>query len=170
MDVILLIARAVFGLGVAAHGSQKLLGWFGGGGPAGHAGYFERMGFEPGSFFATIAGLAEFCGGVLLALGLLGPVGPALIVSVMVTAILTVHLPHGFFTSNHGLELPLLYAVGASIVAVAGPGKISVDGLLGLLWMSGAYSASIALVIGAALALLAFGFRKPRTAGRAAAA
>jgi putative oxidoreductase len=165
----LLIARAVIGLGIAAHGSQKLFGWFGGGGPAGHTGFFERLGFEPGSFFATVAGLAEFGGGLLLALGLLGPVGPSLIVAVMLTAILAVHLPHGFFTSNHGMELPLLYAVGASVMAVAGPGRFSLDGALGLLWMSGAYGASIALVIGAALALLAFGFRKPRTVGRAAA-
>jgi len=168
LDVTLLIARVIVGLGIAAHGSQKLFGWLGGGGPTGSRGLFERAGFEPGSFFATIAGLAEFGGGLLLALGLLGPVGPAMIVSVMITAMLSVHAPNGFFNSHHGIELPLVYAVNASVLAMTGPGRYSVDSAIHLLWMSGAYGASIALVIGAALALFAVGLRKPREVSRPA--
>src|SRR5205814_7539283 len=89
MDTGLLIARLVFGLLMAAHGAQKLFGWFGGHGLAGTAGFLESLGFRPGRVFATAASLAELAGGLLAALGLLGPIGPALIVSVMIVAAMT---------------------------------------------------------------------------------
>ena len=81
MDAGLLVARTVFGLVMAAHGSQKLFGWFGGYGLAGTGGFFESLGFRPGRFFAALAGSGELFGGLLLALGFLGPVGPALVLS-----------------------------------------------------------------------------------------
>src|ERR1041384_2571298 len=80
----LLVARLALGLTLAAHGAQKLFGWFGGYGIAGTGGFFEQIGFRPGRLFAATAGLTELAGGLLVALGLLGPVGPALIVSVMI--------------------------------------------------------------------------------------
>src|SRR5207245_9579024 len=86
MDAGLLVARVVFGLLMAAHGSQKLFGWFGGYGLAGTGGVFESVGFRPGRFFAALAGAGEVFGGFLLALGFLGPVGPALVLSIMVVA------------------------------------------------------------------------------------
>src|ERR1051326_3975018 len=102
----LLVARLVFGLSLAAHGSQKLFGWFGGYGLAGTGGFFEQLGYRPGKAFAALAGLAEFGGGLFIALGLLGPVGAALTISVMIVAAVTVHLAKGFFASAGGYELP----------------------------------------------------------------
>ena len=135
MDAGLLIARVVFGLVMAAHGSQKLFGWFGGYGIAGTGGFLESLGFRPGKFFAMAAGTSEMAGGLLLALGLLGPLGPALIVAVMIDAMVTVHW-HGLFAANNGIELPLLYIVGAAAIALIGNGAYSLDAVLGLSWNS----------------------------------
>ena len=132
----LLLGRLVLGLLMAAHGSQKLFGWLGGHGLDGTGGYFESLGFRPGRTFALAAGLAEFGGGLLIALGLLGPIGSALVVSVMIVAALTVHRDGGLFAMNNGIEVPLLYGAGAVALAFTGPGAYSLDALLGLeaLW------------------------------------
>jgi putative oxidoreductase len=130
----ILVLRVVFGLIMAAHGAQKLFGWFGGYGIAGTGGYLESHGFRPGKVFATMAGSAEFFGGLLMALGLLGPVGPALVVSTMIVAAVTVHWGKGLFAMTNGIEMPLLYVVAAVAVALTGPGAISIDALLGLAW------------------------------------
>lgn len=132
MDIALLILRMVVGASMAAHGAQKLFGWFGGPGPKGMGAWFESIGFRPGVAFALLAGLAEVSGGVLLAVGLLGPFPAALILAVMIVAIVTVHSGHGFFASNDGIEVPVLYITGAVVVAFAGPGAYSLDSLLGL--------------------------------------
>jgi putative oxidoreductase len=134
MDTGLLLARMVLGLLMAAHGAQKLFGWFGGYGLSGTAGFLESLGFRPGRFFAAAAGSTEVAGGLLVAFGLLGPLGPALIVSTMIVAIVTVHWAHGLFTQNNGIELPLLYLVGAAALALTGHGAYSVDALLQLSW------------------------------------
>src|SRR5206468_12908427 len=107
----------VLGLGMAAHGVQKLFGWFGGYGLAGTGGFLESLGFKPGKAFAAADGLAETVGGLLVAFGFLGPIGPALMISGMVVAILTVHWRNGFFVTNNGFETPLLYAIGALALA-----------------------------------------------------
>src|SRR5690348_1964904 len=109
IDTGLLLGRLVFGLLMAAHGSQKLFGWFGGYGLAGTSGFFESLGFRPGRFYATAASVGEIVSGLLLAVGFLGPIGPALMVSVMIVAAVSVHLKNGVFAQNNGIELPLLY-------------------------------------------------------------
>jgi putative oxidoreductase len=134
MDAGLLLARMVLGLLMAAHGAQKLLGWFGGHGLAGTGGFFESLGFRPGKLFAAAAGGTELVGGLLLAAGLLGPLGPAMIIAVMIVAIATVHWPHGLFNQNNGIELPLLYAATAAAIALIGYGAYSLDALLQLSW------------------------------------
>ena len=135
MDAGLVLARLVIGPLMAAHGAQKLFGWFGGYGLTGTAGFFEGLGFRPGRFFAAAAAVAEITSGVLVALGLFGPVGPALMVSVMVVAAASVHWPNVFAQSN-GIEVPLLYATGAAALALTGFGAYSLDAALGLtsLW------------------------------------
>src|ERR1700716_4262072 len=97
----LFLIRVVVGLGFAAHGAQKLFGWFGGYGLAGTGGFFESIGFRPGQVFAGASGTAEVLGGLLVVLGLGGPIGPMLMISVMVVAMLAVHLPNGFFVANN---------------------------------------------------------------------
>lgn len=136
IDTGLLLARVALGGLMAAHGAQKLFGWFGGYGLTGTGGFFESLGFRPGRLFAAAAGLTEFGGGLLLALGLLHPFAAAGIVAVMVVAALSVHWQHGLFATSNGIELPLLYAVGAAALALTGPGAFSLDAALGLtpLW------------------------------------
>ena len=151
MDTGLLIARMVFGLLMAAHGTQKLFGWFGGYGLAGTGGFFEQLGFRPGRFFAAAAGATEVTAGLLVAFGLLGPLGPALVVSVMLVAIATVHWQHGLFAQNNGIEVPLLYAVAAVALALTGFGAFSIDAALGLTWSTEVAWTAIALgVLGGA--------------------
>ncbi len=128
----LLILRLVVGLTMAAHGAQKLFGWFGGYGLAGTGGFLEKLGFVPGRRHALFAGLAELSGGLLLALGLATPLAAMLITSVMFVAIATVHIKHGFFNHNQGYEYNLTLAVVAVSVAMIGAGPISVDGALRL--------------------------------------
>lgn len=132
MDQGLLILRLLLGLSMAAHGSQKLFGWFGGYGIAGTGGFLESIGFRPGRLFALAAGLSELSGGLLIALGLLGPVGPALVIAPMIVAMATVHWSQGFFQTGNGIELTLLYAVAAIAMALTGPGLFSLDAVLGL--------------------------------------
>ena len=134
MDTGLLIARVVFGLLMAAHGTQKLFGWFGGYGLAGTAGFFEQLGFRPGKLFAGAAAGTEVVAGLLVAFGLLGPLGPALILSVMIVAAATVHWQHGVFAQNNGIEVPLLYGVAALTLALTGYGAFSLDAALALTW------------------------------------
>jgi putative oxidoreductase len=135
----LLIARLVLGPMMIAHAAQKLLGWFGGYGLAGTGGFMESLGFRPGRSFAAAAALAEVTGGLLITLGLLGPVGPALVLSVMIVAAITVHWKNGLFAGSNGIEVTLLYATGALALALTGPGLFSLDALLGLdrLWTPG---------------------------------
>ena len=165
MDTGLLLARMVFGLLMAAHGSQKLFGWFGGYGLAGTGGFFESLGFKPGRLFAAAAGATEVVGGLLVAAGLLGPLGPALIVSVMVVAIATVHWSHGLFAQNNGIELPLLYVAFAAALALIGNGAYSLDALLELTWPPAVIWTALALGVIGGFANLAIRKTEPAAAG-----
>ncbi len=128
----LLLGRLIFGVLMAAHGAQKLFGWFGGYGLAGTAGFFEQLGFRPGRVFVVTASLSEVVSGILIALGLFGPVGPALLLSVMIVAAVSVHWGHGLFAGTNGIEVPLLYATGAVALALTGYGPFSLDAVLGI--------------------------------------
>lgn len=131
MSVGILILRLALGLLIAAHGAQKLFGWFGGHGLKGTAGYFEQIGFRPGLPNALLAGLAEGVGGLLIACGLLTPLGVAALVGMMAAATLFVHLRHGLFAQKGGFEYPLLVALAAAAVGFTGPGAYSLDAALG---------------------------------------
>jgi putative oxidoreductase len=131
MEAGLLLIRVVLGGIMAAHGAQKLFGWFGGHGLAGTGIWLESMGLTPGRAHATVNGLAEFGGGALLILGLLTPLGAAAVAGVMFVAIATVHWRNGFFNSSGGYEFNLLIVAAAVALAFTGPGKISIDALAG---------------------------------------
>jgi putative oxidoreductase len=148
ISVGLLIGRLVVGLLMAAHGTQKLFGWFGGHGLEGTGKFFGSLGFLPGRTFATLAGLGELASGLLIALGLLGAIGPAIMLSVMIVAGMSVHWQHGLFATNNGIELPLLYATGAIALAFTGFGRYSLDSILGLTGFSAPKVTLIALGVG----------------------
>ena len=148
LSVGLLIVRLVGGLLMAAHGSQKLFGWFGGHGIAGTGMYFESIGFRPGPLFARIAATTEVVSGLLIALGLLGPVGPALMLSVMIVAAVSVHWKNGLFATSNGIEVALFYATMAVGLALIGFGSYSLDALLGLQSLYTPVWALVALAIG----------------------
>jgi putative oxidoreductase len=148
LDVGLLVVRLVVGLLMAAHGAQKLFGWFGGHGLAGTGVYFESIGFRPGRLFAQLAAVTEFVSGLLIALGFLGPVGPALMLSVMIVAAVSVHWKNGLFAASNGIELSLFYGTAAVGLALIGYGRYSLDALLGLQSLYTPTWALVALAIG----------------------
>jgi len=131
MNIGLFILRVTLGLSLAAHGTQKLFGWFGGPGIDGIAQFLATLGFPPGRRQAVMAGLAETGGGCFLALGLLTPFAAATVVSVMFVAVFTVHIKKGFFVHNGGYEYNIMVAVAALTLAFAGPGSISLDAWFG---------------------------------------
>src|SRR6202030_123607 len=123
-------------------------GWFGGYGLTATSQFLVQLGFRPARLFATIASLGEVVAGLLIALGLLGPVGPALMLSVMIVAAVTVHWSKGFFAAAHGIELPLLYAAAGVVLAFTSPGLFSLDALFGLEALWSPRAAAVALAIG----------------------
>jgi putative oxidoreductase len=161
MEAGLLLIRVVVGAIMAAHGAQKLFGWFGGHGLAGTGSWLEPMSLKPGRAYAAIAGLAEFGGGLLLALGLLTPLGAAAVAGVMLVAIATVHWSNGFFNASGGYEFNLLIAATVIALAITGPGEISIDYLAG--WtLAGPAWGLAALGISAAAAGSVLAMRKPQ--------
>jgi putative oxidoreductase len=129
-DLALLILRVAIGAVMFGHGAQKLFGWWGGPGLAGATAMFgSHLRLRPASFWAITGSLTEVVGGLLLALGLLGPAGPVAVVAAMMMA-LTVHWPK-FWAQEGGIEFPLVLLVTAVSLAVAGPGAYSVDAALG---------------------------------------
>lgn len=163
MDTALLLARLLFGLGMAGHSVQKLFGWFGGPGIAGAGAMFETLGFRPGRFFVFTAALTELAAAALLVLGLLGPVGPALMVLIMLVACAAA-AANGYFAIHNGCEPAALYGMGGVLLAFTGPGRYSLDRLLGLMWLSSEQTAWIALGAALAAALLNIAARRRRRA------
>lgn len=136
VDLGILLLRVLLGTAIAAHGAQKVFGWFGGYGLNGTGGFFESLGFRPGVLFAAAAGLSELAGGVLLVLGLLTPLGAAAVLGTMLVAIFSVHLANGFFASSNGIEMPFLYGAAALALLLTGGGTYSFDAVLRLAWFN----------------------------------
>ncbi|MDQ6769888.1 MAG: DoxX family protein [Gemmatimonadota bacterium] len=132
LSIGLLLVRVVVGLIMAGHGAQKLFGWFGGYGLGKTGEFLEQLGFQPRVAFAAAASITEVLSGILVAFGFLGPIGPALMISVMIVAAVTVHWGHGLFAQNNGIELPLLYAAAAFALALTGFGQYSLDAWLAI--------------------------------------
>jgi putative oxidoreductase len=131
VDYGLLFLHVTLGLTLAAHGAQKLFGWFGGGGLAGTGRAFGSLGFRAPTAMAAAAGLGEFLGGLSVALGFATTLGALALVIVMFNAIAAVNGKHGFFVQNHGFEFNLLIIVCAATLAASSAGRFSIDGALG---------------------------------------
>ncbi|KOV71061.1 RpiR family transcriptional regulator [Streptomyces sp. MMG1121] len=155
-DLGLLLLRLGTGGVLAAHGAQKLFGWFGGHGLEGTGQFMESVGYTPGKASATAAGLAEAGGGALLALGLATPAAGAAAAGAMAGAA-AVHVPNGFFAQSGGYEYAASLGLAAAGLGVTGPGRLSLDHALGHVfdrgWMVpvalGATAAVTAAVVGA---------------------
>lgn len=131
-DVSLLLLRGVSGGLIAAHGAQKLFGWFGGGGIEGTKVMMQRMNLKPEREWAYMAAVSEFGGGVLTTLGFLNPLGPIGIASVMSMATAKVHWGKPIWVTAGGPELTLTNMSIAFANATLGPGRLSLDHALGI--------------------------------------
>ncbi len=131
-DLGLLALRLAVGGLLAGHGAQKLFGAFGGPGLAGTAGWLASMGFNPSERWAMLAGLSEFGGGALTALGLAHPLGPISTLGAMSIASLDVHAGKPVWATEGGAELPITNISAALALALAGPGAFSLDRALGI--------------------------------------
>lgn len=127
-DAGLLLLRLALGLTMAAHGAQKLFGWFGGSGLDGVGQFFTMSGYPSGRVMAVVAGLSETLGGLGLVVGLLTPLAGAAVVGTMINA-LAVKWGGGFFAPK-GVEYELLLTVGAAALALTGPGSYAIDRFL----------------------------------------
>ncbi|MER6364320.1 DoxX family protein [Kitasatospora sp. NPDC001527] len=125
-DTGLLLLRVALGLTMAAHGSQKLFGWFGGGGIDGTSAFFGAKGYPAPKFMAVVAGLTETGGGLALAVGVLAPLAAAAILGTMLNA-LAVTWSGSFFAMKGGSEYELLLIAAAAALALTGPGRYAVD-------------------------------------------
>ena len=168
MDIGLLVLRVVVGLLFVAHGTGKLFGWFQAGhGVAGTSDMLAGFDFRPARPWALVNGLSETAGGALLALGLLTPLGAAMVIGVMLVAARTAHAGKGPWVFAGGWEYPLAIGAVATALAFAGPGAYSLDRLLGLdlsgwTWGLGA----LVVGLGAAVLTLTLGRQPAPAAGK----
>jgi putative oxidoreductase len=117
---------------MAGHGAQKLFGSFGGPGLEGTSGFMEMLGMRPGRPWAYMAGLSEFGGGVLTALGLLNPLGPLGVIGSMSMATRKAHWGKPVWVTEGGAELPLLNIAVSTALMIREPDRYSLDRVLGI--------------------------------------
>jgi putative oxidoreductase len=134
-DIALTIARLVLGIIFFAHGSQKVLGWFGGYGfHATMDAFTHQMGIP--AVFAFLAIMAEFFGSIGLVLGFLTRIAAFGIACVMLVAIVMVHHQFGLFMNwagtqkGEGIEYHLLALAITIVLMIRGGGALSVDGAM----------------------------------------
>src|SRR5436305_4157347 len=132
MNLGLLVLRVVVGLLFAGHGAQKLFGIFGGYGLRGTASFFEGIGLKPGHIHAGAAGLMEFGGGILIALGLVTPFAAAALIAVMTAAVVKVHFQKGLWVTEGGYEYNAVLVAIVFALAGVGAGNWSLDHALSL--------------------------------------
>ena len=126
----LTVLRVFVGIIFVAHGSQKLFGWFGGGGLAGTAQWMESIGLTPGTLMALLSGGTEFFGGLALIVGLLARPAALGLSFTLLVAIFSVHIHNGLFMANNGYEFALALLGGTVAVLLEGAGKLSIDGAI----------------------------------------
>ena len=136
VDVASLMLRLVLGADFMVHGLQKLFGPFGGmpGGITNTTGFFNSLAIPIPHFFAIFVGLTETIGGGLLILGLLTTIAAIALAIDMIFAIITYSAAKGFFTDTKtgGWEFDSFVFFMAVTLVIMGPGRWSLDRLLGL--------------------------------------
>lgn len=125
-----LALRIPVGIIFAAHGAQKLFGWFGGYGLEGTGQWMDSIGLSPGYLMALLAGGTEFFGGLALIIGLLVRPASAALAFAMVIAIFSVHIQNGLFMSNNGYEFGLALLAASVSLMFSGAGRASIDRLV----------------------------------------
>ena len=162
----LLLLRVVLAGLLFGHGTQKLLGWFGGAGPTGTGEIFEQWGFVPGRRMVLLAGGMELLGAASIATGLLMPGGCAVVVGTMAVATAAT-APNGFWAQKGGCEVPFCYGVLAAVLGFTGPGTWSLDHVLGLTRLSGYLWGFVALALGLVAAVAPLTIRSRALRARA---
>jgi putative oxidoreductase len=127
-----MIVRVAQGSLMAGHGAQKLFGSFGGPGLEGTSGFMEMLGMRPGRPWAYLAGLSEFGGGVLTALGLFNPLGPLGVIGAMSMATRKAHWGKPIWVTEGGAELPVLNIAISTALMIREPDGFSLDRVLGI--------------------------------------
>jgi putative oxidoreductase len=127
-----MIVRVAQGSLMAGHGAQKLFGSFGGPGLEGTSGFMEMLGMRPGRPWAYLAGLSEFGGGVLTALGLFNPLGPLGVIGSMAMATRKAHWGKPIWVTEGGAELPVLNIAISTALMIREPDAFSLDRVLGI--------------------------------------
>jgi putative oxidoreductase len=156
LDTALLTLRSATGGLLAGHGAQKLFGAFDGPGLQGTEGMMRHLRMEPAQLWGVVDATTELVGGTLTAIGLLGPVGPIMCMGPMVMATTTAHWGRPIWVTQGGAELPVTNLAAYGALALAGPGRLSVDGLLGIRvprWLTALTAAGVAVGCAAGLAL-----------------
>ncbi|HEX3737440.1 MAG TPA: DoxX family protein [Solirubrobacterales bacterium] len=143
-----LLARLFIGALFIGHGTQKWFGWFGGPGIEGTTGMMSKLGLAPARANAHAASASETLGGAAIALGAFTPAAAASLIATMITAIRTVHLKNGFWSTGGGYEFNLTIIAALLLIVDGGPGPLSVDAALGT-EETGAGAALAALALGA---------------------
>ncbi|MEJ8658609.1 DoxX family protein [Streptomyces sp. MS1.AVA.4] len=146
-DAGILLLRLTVGVILAGHGAQKLFGWFGGPGLDATAKGFDQIGYDPGIFFAALAGISEFLGGLGLAVGFLTPLAAAASVGVMINAMSVAPAIALWSAAGPAFSYPMTLAVSALTIAAVGPRRLSLDARFP--WRDGGWlPAGFALVAG----------------------
>jgi putative oxidoreductase len=153
-DLGLLLLRLVVGLTFAAHGAQKVFGWWGGPGWANWKGAMAGMGFRPATLFAAISAGVELVGGLSMAAGFIVPIAGFALVAQSVVIIGQVHWRNGFFNTKGGYEFPLTLGIAAAAITLIGPGAWSVDASVGIAIDPAVRAALVVLGVVAGLATL----------------
>lgn len=121
--------RFALGIIMFAHGAQKVLGMYGGGGWSKWIAGEAPMGLRPSWLWLGAAAVAEFVGGIFVLVGLLTRLSAIAIALTMLVAIIGVHWG-AFFANQRGIEYPFALLAMAIVLIIAGGGQASLDRLL----------------------------------------